>query len=555
MLCTTTIAKMEYFPANEKLRSSVQQRRMLGGSQRTANTKTVMSKTTVLTGIKSPIQEKIDAVQQKIKLLEYDQKAYQEITSSSMKETQETIKLLEKGNKKLNRQLTQEKQKEAKTGPHMIKLKEGKLHDSINHHNALSHQVRVHEKYLEELESRLKHNATVKQNKIPQEEQTQRLLENKLKEAEQKLQDVEYINRSYSKMTTHLQEEMPSFQPQIQQLEMEILLYGKEIKDLKVMKQNAVKSCKKAWAEYKHLKKEYRNKRSHREQSLRVLAHEAKERRRHGTEEHKEKEVKGADIKTDEDSLGEAIIDAYEEALKNIMETTGAVHTGEVLERFILQGERRKYLEREKLNAEASLSALKERQEKINNISHEVKYTQQATFEAQLSNDQRLIEDLRTQLQQEMKKLDILKREVENKIKFLDKATSEVVGLALRLKVSKVTGTNFSEISLDLQAGELLTTIGQKLQNLQKQIEGYGFEEISRKMDNPTIQDFIERNLPASNMRITLKSDEADDKTSDDEDDEEDSDLLTREDVKRISEDIIRANRRANIWCEKWVMK
>lgn len=361
------IAKMEYTfgTSSKNFRACVDLGRKVSGKRSQADIKTVMPRTQTLPGSKTPIQDQMVALQQKIQLLEYDYKAYQESVNYTIKENQDAIKFLQQENKKLNQELTQEKRiqadREAKAGLITVQFKESKLHDNIKHLNVLCHHAQIRKKRLEELESLLKQNATIKQNnKTNHKEQIQHLLENKLEEVKLKLQDVEHINDVYRKIAIHLQEEMPTFQPQVQQLENEILQFRNEFKDLKITNQNAVMSRDTAWAELQHLKKEYRSERSNREQLLRDLTHQANERRHYEKEQAKSGVFIGDQAPIDEYEVSPAQeekerLHTYEEALEKIKEATGAFNKCEVLQCFINQGETRKYLEKEKLKADTTL--------------------------------------------------------------------------------------------------------------------------------------------------------------------------------------------------------
>ncbi|XP_073428040.1 outer dynein arm-docking complex subunit 3-like [Dendrobates tinctorius] len=525
-----------------------------------ADTTIVMPRSPSLSEIKSSIQ----VLQQKIQLIEYDRMAYQERTSHTIKENEETLRLLHEEIKKLNQELVQEKQiqsdREAKAKKDVLKLHENKLHDTVKHLNALHHQAQVRRKCLEEMELMLKQNAGVKQkNRNIQEEQIQHFLENKLEEAKMKLQDVKHIRSVYRKITTLLQDEMPTFQPQIEQLKTVILLFKKELKDLKLMLHNVAISRDHAWAEYQHLRKEYHSKCIHKEQILRNLNHQANERRQIKKTKTKSGEIIVEDqAPTDyEVSLVEGIekrVRTYKEATEKIKEATGAVNECEVLQRFLNQEEKLKYLEKEKLKAETTLSDVKNTKEKTVNLLKEIKFSKQEKLQAELSDNQKILEDLQERLQLESKNLSDYKKKLEKTHEVLAKATSEVKRLEIKLQHNKISWAKFplKDLSLNTPVLDLLAVIGQKMQNLQKQLEGEDAAEIFREMEEEEeFVDTIERNLPASNLRISLLSPTKLDE-SDDEAGGEDRFLITRETIKKISEQSTISKRKANIWCEKW---
>ncbi|XP_073505701.1 outer dynein arm-docking complex subunit 3-like [Phyllobates terribilis] len=523
-----------------------------------------MPRSPSLSEIKSSIQDQMVVLQQKIQVIQYDHKAYQESTSHAIKENEEAIRQLHQENKKLNQELVQEKRTQAdreakaKDGKDVLQFNESKLHDTIKHLNALYHQAQVRRKCLEEMELMLKRNAAVQQNdRSIQEEQFQHLLENKLEEAKIRLQDVKHMSSVYRKIITLLQDEIPIFQPQIEQLETEILLFKNELKDLKIMNRNVAISRDNAWAEYQCLKKDYRSKRNHKEQILHNLNHQANERRQFKKTKTKSGEVIEDQALTDyEVSLAQEMeerVHTYEEATEKMKKATGVVNECEVLQRFLNQEEKLKYLAKERLKAETTLSDVKDTQERIANLLKEIKYSKQVKLQAELSDNQKILEDLQGRLQLESKNQDDFKKEFKKVHEVLNKATSEVMRLEIKLQLNKISRANFplKDLSLNTSVLDLLAIMGQKLQNLQKQLEGQDAEEIFREMEEEEFVDIIERNLPASNLRISLLSPAKVDE-SDDEAGGEDRYLITRENIKKISEQITISKRKANIWCEKW---
>ncbi|XP_075118341.1 outer dynein arm-docking complex subunit 3-like [Leptodactylus fuscus] len=543
-MLSTGISRMDYPSATstKNIRTCKEWGRMVNSNLRSrADGKSAMSKTPSLFETKSSIQDQMSALKQKIKILEYDHNVYQESTSHTIKENQETIKLLQQENKKLSKELVQEKQRqadrEAKCAQVVLQLKESKLHENIKHHNALSHQAQVRVKRLEELESLLQQYATFSQNnKTNTDENTQYLLENKLAETRLKLQDIEHINSVYSKITNHIQEEMPTFQPQIQQTEAEILLFKNEIKDLKTKKQNVIMSRNKALAEYQHLKKEYRSKRSNTHQNLRHLTYQAIERRHYQKKQAKSVvKIEHSTIYSYEISLPqeeEERIYTIEDELDVMKEVICTTNKCEVLQSFTNQVETRKNLEKKKLQAETTLSELKDKLEKVDKVLQEQKYSKQSKVEAQLSKELKALEELRTQLQLESQNKDKCKMEKEKTAKALDKAISEVKRLDKRLENIKLP-ENFSNLPLDPQVLDLLDSLGQKMQSLQKHLKEQDIEEIYREMEEEEILDIVELNLPSTNLRTKLPSEEQE--KSDTEDSGEDCEVLTTESEKWVS--------------------
>ncbi|XP_075715179.1 outer dynein arm-docking complex subunit 3 isoform X2 [Rhinoderma darwinii] len=532
-----------------------------------------MPSTATLSGVRPPIHEQITELQKKIQLLDGDHKAYQESASSAIQKNWETIQFLRHENKKLHKKLAdalagdEKVIKEAfhshvveraamrsKSGQAAVQLMDQKLCDKIKRLNALRHQTEVRRKHLEELQIVYRQNAAVEQDKserdevVAQEEQTLRLLENRLEKAQLKLQESEHIYSVYQKLKDHMQEESLTFQSQLDLLEAEILRQRNELKELQMMNKDAVMSRDMTRTELQRQEEEFHRERRERERILQEYKRQAEERRMYAERAERRAQrvtLPGEDAPTDTQQVSngheeEKAIRSYQEAFQRIKEATGVTDTQEVVRRFIAQGETHRHLEELKSENERTLVRLKEEKERLQDAFQELKYS----GEAKLSSGQQVLEELQAHLQKEEKRRDKYKEELDKMTKIFGSSKSGVEHLATKVQHIKVPRRHFPAKDLTSQSDEyvldLMDTTDQKLQKLLEGLDGQNIGEILRQMEEEEFQASIEGKLPAFNVRISLPAPAKQDTFDDDEDSGEDEgDVVTRASLKKQSQQII----------------
>ncbi|XP_075062796.1 outer dynein arm-docking complex subunit 3 isoform X2 [Mixophyes fleayi] len=524
-------------------------------------------------GVKPPIHEQITELQKKIQLLDGDHKAYQESSSCTVQKNGENIQFLRQETKKLHRKLAdllagdEKVIKEAfhshaveraamrsKSGQAAIQLMDQKLCDKVKRLNALRHQTEVRRRRLEELQTEYKKNEAGKWAKSGKddsaalEEQTLRLLENRLEKAQMKLQESEHIHNVYQKLKTHMQEESLTFQSQLDLIEAEILRQRHELKELQMMNKDAVMSRDMARAELQRQEEEFHRERRERERILQDYKRQAEERRMYAERaERRAQRVtlpgEDAPVETQQVPSGqeeEKVIRTYQEAFQRIKETTGVTDTQEVVRRFTAQGEIHRHLDEMKSENERIIVRLKEEKERLQEAFQELKYS----GEAKLSSGQQVLEELQAHLQKEEKRKEKCKEELEKMSKILTTAKSGVEHLASKVQHIKVPRSYFPAKDLSTQSDEyvldLLATSEQKLQKLLEQLEGQDIGEVLQQMEEEEFQASIEGKLPIYNVRIPLPAPARPDTFEDDEDSGEDEgDVVTRATLKRQSQQIV----------------
>ncbi|KAM5170081.1 outer dynein arm-docking complex subunit 3 isoform 2-T2 [Mantella aurantiaca] len=532
-----------------------------------------MPATATLSGVKPPVHEQIVELQKKIQLLDGDHKAYEESASSQVQKNWETIQFLRQENKKLHKKLADvlagDKKviKEAfqshsveraamrnKSGHAAIQLMDQKLCDKIKRLNALHHQTEVRRKRLEELQAEYKQKAESEQatpgkeeDGSVQEEQSLRVLENRLEKAQLKLQESDHIYNVYQKLKDHMQEESLTFQSQLDLLESEILGQRQELKELQMMNKEAVNSREMAREDLQRQEEDFHRERRVRETILQEHKRKAEERRLFAERDRRVQRValpgEDSPVETQLVTSGqeeERVIRTYQEAFQKIKEATGVTDTQEVVRRFVAQGETHRHLEELKSENEKTLVKLKEDKERLQEVFQELKYS----GEAKLSSGQQVLEDLQSHLQKEEKRRDKCKEDLEKMSKILSAAKSGMEHLANKVQHIKVSRSHFPAKDLSPQSDEyvldLLDTTERKLHKLLEELEGQDLAAVLRTMEEEEFQAKIEGKLPAFNVRIPLPAPAKPDAFEDEEDSGEDEgDVVTRAALKRQSQQIV----------------
>ncbi|XP_063787294.1 outer dynein arm-docking complex subunit 3 isoform X2 [Pseudophryne corroboree] len=521
-------------------------------------------------GVKPPIHEQISELQKKIQLLDGDHKAYQEGSGVTVQKNWENIQFLRQENKKLHRKLAdllagdEKVIKEAfqshaveraamksKSGQAAIQLMDQKLCDKVKRLNALRHQTDVRRRRLGELQTGYMKSAAGEpgiDESAAQEEQTLRLLENRLEKAQMKLQESEHIYNVYEKLKDHMQEESLTFQSQLDLIEAEILQQRHELKELQTMNKDAVMSRDMARADLQHQEEEFHRERRERERILLDYKRQAEERRMYAERAERRAQrvtLPGEDAAVETQLVPsgqeeEKVIRTYQEAFQRIKEATGVTDTQEVVRRFTAQGDIHRHLNEMKSENERIIVRLKEEKERLQDAFQELKYS----GEAKLSSGQQVLEELQAHLQKEEKRKEKCKEELEKMSKILSTAKSGVEHLASKVQHIKVPRSYFPAKDLSPHSDEyvldLLATTEQKLKKLLDQLEGQDIVEVLRQMEDEEFQASIEGKLPIYNVRIPLPATARPDTFDDDEDSGEDEgDVVTRATLKRQSQQII----------------
>lgn len=229
----------------------------------------------------------------------------------------------------------------------------------------------------------------------------------------------------------------------------------------------------------------------------------------------------------------------YEEAMHKIKEATGVSDIQEVVQRFLLQGETQKHLEKLKLDNEKTLLRLREEKFKFQAEFESMKYS----GEAKLSSGQRILEDMQAKLEECETKTNDSKTRQERMDRILLNVKAGVEHLSdklISLKLPKGQGPVRQSTSTgDDFIIDLLGQCEQKLMKLMEELDGKDVSELYSGMEDEEFRVSIENKLPQYNVRINLPA--ASDRGAYDDEDESDPDdeAPTRLHIKKQAQQII----------------
>lgn len=233
-------------------------------------------------------------------------------------------------------------------------------------------------------------------------------------------------------------------------------------------------------------------------------------------------------------------ITTYEEAMNKIKDTTGVSDIKEVVQRFLSQGDTQKHLDTLKMNNEKMLVRLKEEKEKLRMEYEEMKYS----GEAKLSSGQRMLEEFQQRLANEEKRCLDAKDRQERANKTLVNVKAGIEHLADKLQHLKAPKGHVPQAQLSPTSDEyildLLGTCEQKLLKLTDDLGGKDISDVMKEIEDAEFRATMENKLPQFNTRVKLPT--TSDRMAvydDDEDSGEDEDVLSRNAIKRYSQQLV----------------
>ncbi|XP_056136493.1 coiled-coil domain-containing protein 151 [Lampris incognitus] len=508
---------------------------------------------------------------------EGDRTAYYESSQTAIKKNREWILQLRQENKRLHKKLAdalagdERVIKEAfqnrgseknafrnMSGKEALAVLEQEVFKKVKRLNNLRYDTQVSRMQLEELQlqyqrmkpenSRKTQSADAHIQRREEDDRNVRELENKLEKTQLKCQAAEHIMRSYLKLKNHLQEESLTFQGQLDHLEAELLKHNEELRDLKIMNNDAQLSKDAAKAQLQQLEELLQKERKERERIIACYRQQVEERK--ALTEKIETRAQRAPLQLDElsseaqrstTSMGgeeEKASSVFEDALLRIKEATGVTNIKDIVEHFISQGETHNHLEELKVEDEGLLLQLKEEKESLQQQFQDMKYS----GETKLSSDQKMLEDYQQHLQAEQRRCNMAKEQQEWLVKTLNTVGSEVEHLAYKLQHIKLDEDSSALPPPDSEefVVELLGQCEQKLQLLQKELKGKDLAALNKEMEDEEFFAKIEGKLPDYNTRVTLPEDHQLDPFDEEEDSEDDeADVISREELKRQSQLIL----------------
>uniref|UniRef100_A0A3Q2W8M5 Coiled-coil domain-containing protein 151-like n=1 Tax=Haplochromis burtoni TaxID=8153 RepID=A0A3Q2W8M5_HAPBU len=329
-------------------------------------------------------------------------------------------------------------------------------------------------------------------------------------------------NTKHVKNTTALiNDESLAYQSQLDTLQAEILKHREELCSLQVVNTDSQLSKEAAKAELQQQEELLHKECKERDQ---VIASYRKKVDEHKAQTAKvERRVQRAAVQLDELSSEvqhsttrmlaeeEKDISTAEEAFRRIKEATGITD---------IQKETRRHLERRREENEEVLLQLKEQKELLEQQSEEIKYS----GEAKLSRHQQTLQEREQQLQAEQQRCDEAEERLDRLVKTLGAIRHGVEHLADHLQHISLVQT-----TIDFVVLELMAQCEQKLESLQKELEGMDVAAIMKEMEEKEV-----RQKPTNSK---LEMDHLKDKS-----DKDGAHIISREALKRQSQLIVDSN-------------
>ncbi|KAM8764710.1 outer dynein arm-docking complex subunit 3 isoform 2-T2 [Rhynchonycteris naso] len=538
-------------------------------------------------GGKSAVQTQIAELQRKIQLLVGDRKAFYESTQWNIKKNQEVINQLHEETRVLQLRLTDLLQGDEKVVQAVIRewksekpyLKnrtvqalehlEHQLNEKVKQRNALLHQARLQQKGLEELQ--LQHSLRELEIAEAQDSNTEvaktlRNLENRLEKARMKTEEAEHITSVYLQLKAYLQEESLHLENRLDSMEAEVVKTKHELEELHVVNQEALNARDIAKNQLQYLEETVFRERKKREHYITECKKLAEDRKLQN--ERMERKTQRDHVMLRSDETIQDSQRAKEEELHlrwsmyqtevlfgKVKDATGVAETHAVLRRFLAQGDTFTQLEALKSKNEQMLLRLKQEKQQLQQELEELKYSGEAMLvseqklQAQLEGSLKAEEQRKAEAQTQMEQAALAMQMVKEGLEHLAGKLNHITVSSQPQEVDLFAGKE-----LDLKAGDylpnLLGIVEEKLLKLQAQLQSQDVPDMLRHIADREFYSNLEGKLPRYNTRITLPIAGRKDKFFDEEETEdEDNDVVTRADLKNLSQKLIesRSKRRSRL--------
>ncbi|XP_005465582.1 coiled-coil domain-containing protein 151 isoform X2 [Oreochromis niloticus] len=349
-----------------------------------------------------------------------------------------------------------------------------------------------------------------------------------------------------------VKDESLAYQSQLDSLQAEILKHREELRSLQVVNTDSQLSKEAAKAELQQQEELLHKECKEREQVIASYRKKVDERKAQAAKV--ERRVQRAAVQLDELSSEvqhsttrmlaeeEKDISTAEEAFRRIKEATGITDIKELEEHFTSQKETRRHLERRQEENEEVLLQLKEQKELLEQQFEEMKYS----GEAKLFSHQQTLQEREQQLQAEQQRCDEAEEQLDWLVKTLGAVRHGVEHLADNLQhisLDEHTVPNMHPDSEDFVVLGLMAQCEQKLESLQKELEGKDVAAIMKEMLEKEFYVRIEGKLPEHSTQVRPPEDQAQDPYSDeDKSDKDGAHVISREALKRQSQLIVDSN-------------
>ncbi|XP_060071927.1 outer dynein arm-docking complex subunit 3-like [Ylistrum balloti] len=511
--------------------------------------------------------EQVDEVRGKLHLKERDAKAFYESSETKKIEFEQLIAKLRAENKlkritlaksiagdeKVIRSVFQNRRKELLsmqryTIAEAINTMDQKVCVASKRLNDLKYQRNQREERLSELCVTAKHTKTVSYTdyNVDREREIRRL-QNEMDKARIKYEAARNISRRYEEIMMHMQEEVRNYPARLDLLEQIVGDASSELAVLHQMNEKAIKTSEESRKDLHVMEREMYQAKRARDMQLNETRKEVE--RRKETSERAEKrakvnliadttDTKAARLQLEKAERQEKILE-LEMGFEKIKSAINVSDIDDVVMRVLNQEEttrRIKAQEKEKLRNKKEL--LREKY-KLNKIFEEVKFTS----ERQLARARQILDDVEDNMAEKEKCREKTYDTLLTSDSLLLDIQSGIATLNEKLKDVKLKPP-FHNFTTGDPVKDLLNC-SRKLDRLQTELVMQGGDGTTPRVDFNKLHEFLESRLPPSNIRIKVDVDDG----SDEDDfhfdhDQENEGLLSREDIKRLGQEMLNSKLR-----------
>ncbi|KAF0976890.1 hypothetical protein FDP41_004185 [Naegleria fowleri] len=543
--------------------------------------------------------EAIMEMQDKLNLLDGDRerKATLETKQKALQKNNDTLEMVKKENKELKESLKKlQKEVGGSNGEKTFQQKEFDRLETILHLKRqefdelqaiaqnLQKTIRKKEDILNDFN---KEKAPILTDDSPLTRQI-RILENRLDKAMIKFNEAQSIKKTYEQILERLKEERIGFDNQLQAIErtlrskdkdyVELLNMSRDANYLRELAKNELGQAKTEFEEsVKELRKELDEKKKYVEARVNLTTDLAKKeatRRRNQDEEGTRKNrssssssqqmlglTKSGPVDEERDRL-----QILEEKWRKLKEVTGVDDVNEVIQKFLSSSDTHKNLEQMTKDSQKRIEHLTEKRANLKVKLEDLKYSQSSGL-----GSKRIVDEFIQQLSESQSRNERQKQQFERIAKILvnvkagaehlnDKMAPALADLTpdetLRKKFIEEIArgedmtvsddyndtVSMSTVSLGTQSNEerhIVNLLAQCYVNVSSILDSLPSEE---EMFQNTLRnsDSIDFNQSKNNIRIKIHEDEGQDSESEDEDDDKEAELISRMNVKKKAEKILK---------------
>ncbi|KAF7655487.1 hypothetical protein LDENG_00055280 [Lucifuga dentata] len=342
-----------------------------------------------------------------------------------------------------------------------------------------------------------------------------RSLENNLEKMQLKCEMAEYIGRGYEDIKAQLQEEMRTFPLQLDRLEATLLQHRDELHALELLEHKALLDKDATELELQQLEKSLAQQREERKRLISSYRDQIKECDAQIENCDKrvvqvQKAVQHADELSGTQVTSDKLtaIFAAEEAVQHMKELTGASSVQELKERCDSEKEKQLCLEKTIEENKELLQQQKELRDLLRQQLEEMK----SASEANRSSFQQILEEHEQQRRAADQQRDASKKRVEQLRQTLSTVTAGVQHIVDKLEDITVSedGMWAEPPDAEQQAVQLLRLAELKLQKLLQDVQAEDMSAALREMQQKEFTLWMENNMPTTNTRVKVSSDDED---------------------------------------------